>query len=70
MPYYRSETLDTQAQVPAGYLRNPARDRSFHTLGLELKPISNIVVKADYQWNRNRAKTGLDQFNIAMGYNF
>ena len=70
MPYYRAETLDTQAQVPAGYLRNPARDRSFHTLGLELKPISNIVVKADYQWNRNRAKTGLDQFNLAMGYNF
>ena len=68
MPYYRAETLDTQAQVPAGYLRNPARDRSFHTLGLELKPISNIVVKADYQWNRNRAKTGLDQFNLAMGY--
>ena len=56
--------------MPAGYLRNSARDRSFHTLGLELKPISNIVVKADYQWNRNRAKTGLDQFNIAMGYNF
>lgn len=70
MPYYRAEILDTQAQVPAGYLRNPARDRSFHTLGLELKPITNIVIKADYQWNRNRAKTGLDQFNVAMGYNF
>ncbi len=70
MPYYRAETLDTQAQVPAGYLRNPARDRSFHTLGLELKPISNIVIKTDYQWNRNRSKTGLDQFNVAMGYNF
>ncbi len=70
MPYYRAETLDTQAQVPAGYLRNPGRDRSFHTLGLELKPISNIVIKADYQWKRNRAKTGLDQFNMALGYNF
>lgn len=70
MPYYRAETLDTQARVPVGYLRNPARDRSFHTLGLELKPISNIVIKTDYQWNRNRSKTGLDQFNVAMGYNF
>lgn len=70
MPYYRAETLDTQARVPAGYLRNPARDRFFHTLGLELKPISNIVIKTDYQWNRNRSKTGLDQFNVAMGYNF
>ena len=70
MPYYRFEALDTQAQVPSGFFRDPARDRMFHTLGLELKPIPNIVIKSDFQWNRNRAKTGLDQFNIAMGYNF
>ena len=70
MPYYRFEALDTQAQVPSGFFRDPARDRTFHTLGLELKPIPNIVIKSDFQWNRNRAKTGLDQFNIAMGYNF
>ena len=70
MPYFRIESLDTQASVPVGYERNPARDRTFHTFGFELKPISNVVVKFDHQWNRNRAKTGLDQFNISMGYAF
>ena len=69
-PYYRFERVDTQADVPAGFSRDPARDGTFHTLGLELKPIPEVVVKLDYQWVRNRARTGVNQFNIALGYAF
>jgi len=69
-PYYRFEQLDTQKSVPAGFLRNGANDVRFHTFGAELKPIGNIVVKADYQWVSNRAKTGRDQFSVALGYAF
>lgn len=69
-PYYRFETLDTQNEVPQGFFRNPARDRHFHTLGLEFKPIFNIVIKGDYQWSRNDADTGLNQFNLGLGYAF
>ncbi|MFQ5741501.1 MAG: hypothetical protein ACE5JX_21095 [Acidobacteriota bacterium] len=69
-PYYRFERLDTQSKVPAGFLSDPDRDQTFHTLGFEFRPLYNIVVKTDYQWLRNEAKTGVNQFNIALGYSF
>lgn len=69
-PYYRFEQLDTQREVPAGYERNLSNDTRYHTLGLELKPIAAIVIKADYQWISNDARTGRNQFNVALGYAF
>jgi hypothetical protein len=69
-PYYRFERLDTHAQVPAGFVRDPARDASFHTVGVEFRPLDGVVVKADYQVVRNRAHTGRNQFNLALGYAF
>ena len=69
-PYYRFEQLDTQNKVPLGFSTDPARDGTFNTLGLEFKPIFNIVVKSDYQWNRNQAGTGRNQWNLALGYSF
>lgn len=69
-PYYRFEKLNTQDEVPSGFVGDPVRDGVFHTLGLELRPIYNIVLKSDYQWNRNEANTGLNQYNIALGYAF
>ena len=70
MPYYRYEILDTQKVVPTGFFRNPNRDRTFQTLGLEFKPIPNIVIKSDFVWNRNKAQTGVNRVNVALGYNF
>lgn len=69
-PYYRFEQLDTHGDVPAGFTKDPARNLTAHTFGVELKPIPNIVVKADYQSIGNKAKTGRDQFNVALGYSF
>ena len=69
-PYYRFEKLDTQKKVPALFWKNPARDRVFHTVGLEFRPIYGIVVKTDYEWIQNEADTGLSQFNLALGYAF
>lgn len=69
-PYYRFEQLDTQAGVPSGFSADPAQDARWHTIGLELKPITNIVLKADYQRNTNEANTGRNQFNVSLGYAF
>jgi hypothetical protein len=69
-PYYRFEKLNTQREVAAGFTSDPVRDGTFHSLGMEFRPINNIVVKADYQWLRNPVSTGLNQFNIALGYSF
>jgi hypothetical protein len=69
-PYYRFENVNTQEEVPQGFAADPVRDGTFHTAGAEFRPISNIVVKADYQWIRNPLRTGTNQFNIALGYSF
>ncbi|MGE0042469.1 MAG: hypothetical protein AB7H88_13270 [Vicinamibacterales bacterium] len=70
MPFYRFEQINTQSSVPTGFLADPAQDQTFHTFGVELKPIGQIVVKADYQRVTNRAGTGRNQFNVNLGYVF
>ncbi len=69
-PYYRFEKLDTHSEVPAGFTKDPSRNLTVHTFGVEVKPIPNVVLKADYQSIGNKAKTGRDQFNVALGYSF
>jgi hypothetical protein len=69
-PYLRYEHIDTQHRVPAGFTRDLSRDGVFKTLGVEVKPIPNIVVKTDYQWITNEAGTGRNQFNVNLGYAF
>lgn len=69
-PYYRFEWVDTQAELAAGFAADPARDGTFQTLGVELRPIYNIVIKTDYQWIRNDARTGRGQFNVNLGFAF
>ncbi len=70
IPYVRYEQIDTQARVPDGFAADPANDASIVSIGAAWKPITNLVVKADYQIRSNKADTGIDQFNAAIGYVF
>ncbi|MGH7731952.1 MAG: hypothetical protein ACRENJ_11965 [Candidatus Eiseniibacteriota bacterium] len=69
LPYARFERSDTQDDVPGGS-EDPANDRITLTTGLALKPHPNVVLKLDHQQRRNQAKTGVDQWNAAVGYLF
>jgi hypothetical protein len=69
-PYLRWEQLDTQAAVPDGWSRNPANDREVLTLGLDYKPLPQLVFKLDWEQNTNAADSGVDQVNFAIGYIF
>lgn len=69
-PFVRYEEYDTQKAVPAGYARNPENDRQELTLGLVFKPIDRIAFKADWQQRHNAARTGVNQWNLALGYIF
>ncbi|MEE9179334.1 MAG: porin, partial [Vicinamibacteria bacterium] len=66
----RYEDYDTQAEVPAGFLRNPVNNRSVITFGFEVDPIYSVVLKLDFQNFRNRAGTGINQWNFGIGYQF
>jgi hypothetical protein len=69
-PYARFEAVDTQSEIPAGFSRDLARDGTFRTFGVEIKPIPNVVLKSEYQWISNAANTGRNQFNVNLGYSF
>ena len=56
--------------MPPGFARNLATDNTSITLGTELKPIPNVVVKADYAWVSNDADSGVNQFSMNLGYAF
>jgi hypothetical protein len=70
LPFARWETYDTQAAVPTGFARNPASDVDILTLGLQWQPFEQLVVKGDWQDVDNGAGTGVDQFNLALGWVF
>ena len=69
-PYARFERLNTQDRVPEGFEANPKNARSILSLGAAWKPIPNFILKTDYQIHWNDANTGINQFNIALGYVF
>jgi hypothetical protein len=67
-PFLRYAEIDTQHEVPAAYEADPARDRSILTLGLAFYPHSQVVLKGDYEVQRSAASTGVDQWNLALGF--
>ena len=69
-PYVRYETVDTQAEMPAGFERSLSTDNTYLTFGIELKPTPGVVLKIDHAWVSNDADSGVDQFNINLGYAF
>jgi uncharacterized small protein (DUF1192 family) len=69
-PFVRYERLNPQDRVPAGYEKDPSLDQTVWTAGVGVKPLTNVVLKADYQWQTNAARTGVNQWNLAIGYIF
>ena len=70
LPYYRFEKVDTQSTMPDGYEASGETNRTINTIGVELKPIPNVVLKVDYQIITNAGKTGRNQLNVNLGYAF
>jgi hypothetical protein len=69
-PYARWENYNTQDEVPAGFRANPANDVESLTLGVAYQPIDQIILKVDHQNYDNAAGTGVDQFNVLLGWIF
>ena len=70
LPYFRYETVNTQAEVPSGYSSSGSKDFNVTAIGMAWKPIGNTVLKMDYQMHSNASSSGINQFNVAMGWLF
>lgn len=70
VPFLRWERTNTQKEVAPGVVADGSRDQTVLTMGVNYKPIPQVVVKADYQKIENHAGSGRNRFNVALGYYF
>lgn len=73
IPFVRYEVLNTQAGMPEGFEaleEKSAYDQTILTGGIAYKPLPQLVFKGDFQLVSNEAETGVDQFNLGLGYIF
>jgi hypothetical protein len=69
--FVRYDDVDTQRQTPLGLPSDPAGDRNQWTVGVGLFPLSNLVIKADYQINDDDSSSSpANQFNLGLGWSF
>ena len=69
-PFYRFEYINTQAKVASGYTKNKRFDNRLHVLGVNFKPVPQVVLKLDYR-NRTAEKGGLsNEISVGAGLVF
>lgn len=73
-PFFRFEHVDTIADAPSGLppglSRNDAFDADIYQVGINYKPIPNVVIKADYRnFDGEHGSLG-DEFNLGVGFIF
>ena len=69
-PFYRYEYYDTQHRVPDGSVRDLAQQVQTHTWGLNIEPISNVVLKVDFRLRDSKRGSLSDELNLGVGYVF
>ncbi len=70
-PFFRYEHYDTLAKVPNGRSDDLTKDKEIYQVGVNYKPIPNVVIKADYRNIRNKKATPeADEFNLGLGFIF
>jgi len=67
-PFFRYEQYDTIASTPSGYKDNQNLDREIFQVGLQYKPIPNVVIKADYRNFSAQKGSVPDDFNLGFGF--
>lgn len=65
-PFVRFERIDTQDRVPSNAIRDASQEDEILTVGINYKPIPQVVVKLDFEhWDED-----FDRFNVLFGYVF
>ena len=69
-PFVRYEKLNTIAKAPLGYPTDPTKDQEVFQVGLQYKPIPQVVLKADYRNFVAKQGSLPDDFNLGFGFIF
>jgi len=66
----RFDYVDTQADVPAGLIANPALRRTIYTAGLAYRPVMEVALKLDYRRHEFGAGDGGNEIASAITWMF
>ncbi|MDD1613476.1 MAG: hypothetical protein LUP98_02350, partial [Methylococcaceae bacterium] len=69
-PFVRYEKLNTIAKAPSGFTGDPTKDQQIFQVGLQYKPIPQVVIKADYRNFVAKQGSLPDDFNLGFGFIF
>jgi len=69
-PFFRYEKYNTIASAPEGFAGDPRLNQRVFQVGLQYKPIPQVVVKADYRNFSAAQGTVPDDFNLGFGFIF
>ncbi len=69
-PFVRYEKLNTIAKAPSGFASDPTKDQQIFQVGLQYKPIPQVVIKADYRNFVAKQGSLPDDFNLGFGFIF
>ena len=69
-PFIRVEKYDLNKEFDSSDYgaKDESLDRENLLVGLSYKPIDRIVFKADHTWKKNGAETGINEFNLGLGF--
>ncbi len=70
LPFVRFEQVDTHYSTVPGLAGDAAQDLAVLSLGAAWKPAPQVVLKVARQMHENDANTGLDQWNVQLGWLF
>ena len=67
-PWFRYSHVDTQSDVPSGFLSDDGEDRDVYEVGLTYKPIPQVVFKLDYRNQDPKSGELPDEVRIGAGF--
>ncbi|TMQ63058.1 MAG: hypothetical protein E6K77_05960 [Candidatus Eisenbacteria bacterium] len=66
----RHEDFDTNEEIPAGFVRDPAAERTVSTAGVSYYPIEKVSFKADLEHWKDGADRKLNRVNLGAAFMF
>ena len=69
-PFFRFEYLNTQWDMPSGFAADDSNELQIYTVGIQFKPIPNVVLKADYRNKVADSGSSPDEINVGFGLAF
>ena len=70
VPFVRWEAFNTQKEVPAGLIANPATDRKILTYGLAFYPDPEVALKIDQERWKDGTGAEENRYNLGLAFMF